>query len=680
MSTIKNIGTAHTPASTYLWEIQTKWKLWKHVFLILMLLFCIQNEFYAQTILSGEVYDGNGGPLTLSGSPYIVPTGITIPTSQTLTIQPGVEVQMGGGASWVIDGTLIAEGTATSRIRFTRDTTGQSWNYLFFRGGSRGSMKYCDIEYGGRYGYPDGYPSLQLENSSDIVIDQCAIRYSGGDGLMGSIQSGTIAITNSTISDNGGYGINLYAPGGATISGNTLVNNRESAYRLSANVYPTSSTLSGNGFDGIEVGGTATLSGTYEVNLLVPTVFGVASGTTITLVPGVEVRMGEGAWWVIDGTLIAEGTATSRIRFTRDTTGQSWNYLFFRGGSRGSMKYCDIEYGGRYGYPDGYPSLQLENSSDIVIDQCAIRYSGGDGLMGSIQSGTIAITNSTISDNGGYGINLYAPGGATISGNTLVNNRESAYRLSANVYPTSSTLSGNGFDGIEVGGTATLSGTYEVNLLVPTVFGVASGTTITLVPGVEVRMGGGASWEIYGTLIAEGTATSRIRFTRDTTGQYWDRLSFRGGSRGSMKYCDIEYGGVIQLYIVDPTSFIIDNCEISNSKGTGLVGVIFGGTQSFTVTRTLFHSNGMDGCELELYDSASVILQCNTFASNGLDGLRVRSGKPAVVNLNRFSGNAGCGFTYNGSKAVNVQNNWWGDSSGPGGIGPGTGDKICIIS
>jgi len=71
------------------------------------------------TFISGTLYDGSGGPLTPSGSPYIVVGYITVPVGQTLTIEPGVEVRFNKYFGIYVNGNLNAIGTEANRIKMT---------------------------------------------------------------------------------------------------------------------------------------------------------------------------------------------------------------------------------------------------------------------------------------------------------------------------------------------------------------------------------------------------------------------------------------------------------------------------------------------------------------------------------------------------------------------------------
>ena len=57
--------------------------------------------------------------LTTAGSPWVVKETVYVKETGSLTVQPGVTVLMASGASLMVYGQLIAEGTSTDRIQFT---------------------------------------------------------------------------------------------------------------------------------------------------------------------------------------------------------------------------------------------------------------------------------------------------------------------------------------------------------------------------------------------------------------------------------------------------------------------------------------------------------------------------------------------------------------------------------
>lgn len=64
---------------------------------------------------------------TAADSPVVLNGDLTVGRGVTLTIDPGVEVQLAGGADLVVEGRLLAEGTAEAPILFRNIPGGGSW-------------------------------------------------------------------------------------------------------------------------------------------------------------------------------------------------------------------------------------------------------------------------------------------------------------------------------------------------------------------------------------------------------------------------------------------------------------------------------------------------------------------------------------------------------------------------
>lgn len=84
------------------------------------LLFLYIGNLFSQTIIPG----GNvSGTWTTAGSPYHVTGNITVPSGQTLSIDPGVIVKFDSALGMTVNGILLANGNETDSILFTRYTT-----------------------------------------------------------------------------------------------------------------------------------------------------------------------------------------------------------------------------------------------------------------------------------------------------------------------------------------------------------------------------------------------------------------------------------------------------------------------------------------------------------------------------------------------------------------------------
>src|SRR5512146_3444231 len=89
----------------------------------------------ATTVAGGTL--GGDETWTVTGSPYTVTGSLTVPAGCTLTIEPGVEVYLASGVNLTVanGGRLLAEGTETQGIRFTRSPgTNASWGGLTING------------------------------------------------------------------------------------------------------------------------------------------------------------------------------------------------------------------------------------------------------------------------------------------------------------------------------------------------------------------------------------------------------------------------------------------------------------------------------------------------------------------------------------------------------------------
>jgi len=68
-----------------------------------------------------------------SGSPYTIISPITIYENATLRIEPGTKVVFANGITITVKGTIIADGTETSRIMFELINPKSGDNYIIFK-------------------------------------------------------------------------------------------------------------------------------------------------------------------------------------------------------------------------------------------------------------------------------------------------------------------------------------------------------------------------------------------------------------------------------------------------------------------------------------------------------------------------------------------------------------------
>ena len=212
---------------------ETKMKKLAKYFIIYVGVILINNTGFAQTNVSGVIFSDT--TWAVAGSPYIVTGSVLVDSGVTLTIEPGVTVKFNSGMSFQIDGALMARGAETDKITFTTNSGGDYWGYILFTdsstdatydtsGNYTGSsiLEHCIVEYAGVVNVGNN-GSIRLNNAHPL-INSCTIRNNVTSGINAWDLSGTLKITNNTISNNIGGGIDIRGRT-VTISNNTISNN-----------------------------------------------------------------------------------------------------------------------------------------------------------------------------------------------------------------------------------------------------------------------------------------------------------------------------------------------------------------------------------------------------------------------------------------------------------------------
>ncbi len=205
---------------------------------------------HAQTAVNADITTNT--TWTAVGSPYTVDSTLRIATGARLTIEPGVVVQMGTGVSLLVEGSLVADGTATDLITFTSSAATPAsgdWNGIEFRNTSNvGSIfDHVRIEYGGGSAreamlyYTTGAFAVSVTNST--------FQHSAKHGL--NLRASNVLVENSRFSDNAGFGVFSDLSLDYTVRDNIFENNGEGGIRVPVNAGPT---LIGNTITGGALG------------------------------------------------------------------------------------------------------------------------------------------------------------------------------------------------------------------------------------------------------------------------------------------------------------------------------------------------------------------------------------------------------------------------------------------
>jgi parallel beta-helix repeat protein len=287
----------------------------------------------------------------------------------------------------------------------------------------------------------------------------------------------------------------------------------------------------------------------------------IPATSTLKIEPGVTLKFSNSAGMEIKGKLEAIGFEDRKIIFTSIkeeglAAPGDWDWLYFEGSFGSKLKNVILRYGGALygGWPVSGPftrgMVQVENG-EITIEDSTIEKSKTVGLWLKnssstiekvsflemkeelspyidivdaethnkpisliIEGGTSIIKNCTFSDNY-YGIYIRNNAKPRIEENNLFeNNIRPIYLNGSSIFFRNNLVRNNDLNGISVSGGCGPSDIWESDL--PFVVGgmsISSEGNLTIRPGSVIKMKEGATINVQGKIIAQGTSTEKIIFT-----------------------------------------------------------------------------------------------------------------------------------------------------------------------
>lgn len=143
---------------------------------------------------------------TWSASTITVINDVIVASGVTLTINPGVTLIFAPGKRLIIQGNLIALGTAANRITFTENSPGAGWGGLFFDGATpnptrNSNLKYCIVEHASYAGHGG---NIRAYLYSLLSLENCIIRDGDCTGWGGALEatSSSVSMINCLLNNN----------------------------------------------------------------------------------------------------------------------------------------------------------------------------------------------------------------------------------------------------------------------------------------------------------------------------------------------------------------------------------------------------------------------------------------------------------------------------------------------
>jgi predicted outer membrane repeat protein/parallel beta-helix repeat protein len=316
-------------------------------------------------------------------------------------------------------------------------------------------------------------------------------------------------------------------------------------------------------------------------------------------------------------------------------------------------------------YWDGYMvswgnagnGIQLDSiyeTGTVLIDNCKITDNGGHGITDFISGcyGQLTITNNII---GTYYYDLTS-GEGEVGGNT-----ESGIYIDHVGATGVVTIEGNriaqNYYGIEFAGTATIDGEVIINNNYIGAWTQSDGSNYNQYHGNHERGISVENVSTLGTLIITNNLIADNAYSGPKTGI---SLPLEGG-----------------VFITTTSGATVISANIIGAWTEDVAGVgpiTYGG-------------NGGPGIMVGEVAGGSLLIIGNTLAENfdtTLTGIHIDLAADTAevnVHLNNILNNDGDGLYYNDGgvgylNVIDAENNWWGDASGPGTVGLGTGDEV----
>jgi hypothetical protein len=162
-------------------------------------------------------------------NPHIVDSTLTVAAGVTLTIEPGVELYFAHKASLIVYGHLLAEGTPTQKILFTRRDEGTYWGTIAIIGSyADNRITHAVIEYtqeGLSNPRSDGVTAVD----SRLMLADSVLRYTRSSSGVNSYWHSILQVLRNEIHDIQGDAVRVNG-GEVVIQGNHIYNARFGIY------------------------------------------------------------------------------------------------------------------------------------------------------------------------------------------------------------------------------------------------------------------------------------------------------------------------------------------------------------------------------------------------------------------------------------------------------------------
>ena len=540
---------------------------------------------------------------TVANSPYRVTDTVTIPSGETLTIDPAVEVLFDADVQFIVEGTINAVGTEVDSIRFAKGTAAE-WGGLRITGGTTNTLSYVRISDGHADGSNDdsrggaifviGYDTF-LDMDHSVISGNQAEGYGGG--LCGWFNS-KINVDHCTFRNNTTAGIMGYGGGISTVFCRATITNSE---------------FFGN--DGNQGGGgIKSESDTVEVRHCVFHDNTANSGGAIHMHGATPALMYVENCTMVGNSANSGGSVFSEMSATMYVT----NCIMWEPPATG---YSDASY--------------YNNNATVHLKYNVIR----NGVYGSFtdSTGNIAL-NPLFADSAAGDFSLLAGSPCIDAGDPSSQLDIDGSPADIGAYPALDP--GIAGEGTDVSGAITTTTWTAENspYRVTGDISIPAGNLLTIEPGVYVLFDADVPFVIEGIINAVGTETDYIRFRKGNVSE-WGGMRIKSVANHTLHYVQISEGyadgsstssddeGGALYCNADGANLDIRNCLFSFNRADGDGGAVSIQNADFILSDCIVKNNtaGVSGSGsgggIATFLAKGTIEDCeftsNTVSSNG---------------------------------------------------------------
>ncbi len=326
--------------------------------------------------------------------------------------------------------------------------------------------------------------------------------------------------------------------------------------------------------------------------------------------------------------------------------------------------------------PDNKHGIFLSRSQENTIKNNRVRDNDKDGIHLHSSKGNTIEGNTAVDDNGGHGIYLKWSDGNHIRQNHVEDNGKNGiflYECKENEDIANNEILENGESGIR------LTSSHHNRMTENTI-------TDNTKHGIRIKYGrnneilgkhsiaGNGRYGIY----AEGSPRTKVhgeQFQSSITGNTESGVYLKSSRESKVVRLQIE-GNQIGVKIETTSDFnVARNYLKDNDDAFDVDGASEGNNYAF---ENVWEKNGEQSSQTSIHvrDSNLRIIGSTIVEDLGA-GIIVEGDSDVSIRKSNIHGNAGFGLhNMNPGVTIDAQDNWWGDPSGPGGTGPGSGEEV----